>query len=184
MRQDWGIARLILLNGPPGVGKSTLAHRYLDDHPMALLVEIDSLRVAMGGWIEHDESKLRARVLALALAQAHLDTGHDVIVPQYLGRPEFVDQLEAVARNVGAEFAHLVLADDRRAVVQRFRARREELLTDRGSHPEADLADAEIDAAVADAERRLVQMASDRTEIDVVDLSDADPYSRVIRALR
>lgn len=33
-----GIARLILLNGPPGVGKSAVARRYLDDHHISLPV--------------------------------------------------------------------------------------------------------------------------------------------------
>lgn len=41
--------RLILLNGLPGVGKSTLAARYLTDHPGVLVVEADELRSWIGG---------------------------------------------------------------------------------------------------------------------------------------
>ena len=90
MRQDGPITRLILLNGAPGVGKSTLAQRYLDDHPLTLLLDIDAIRVSLGCWQDRDESKLLARHLALGLAQAHLRAGYDVIVPQYLGRIEFI----------------------------------------------------------------------------------------------
>lgn len=183
MRQDEGIARLILLNGPPGVGKSTVARRYLDDHPLALLIEIDGLRVAMGGWREHEESKLQARALALALARTHLGAGHDVVLPQYLGRAEFIDELQAVASEVGTEFKHVVLADVRQAVARRFRIRRAELLTGGGAHPQADLADDEIDAAIAEAERRLADMAADRRDMSVVHLSAGDGYDGMLAAL-
>lgn len=37
------IGRLIQLDGPPGAGKTTLARRYLADHPLALVVDIDDL---------------------------------------------------------------------------------------------------------------------------------------------
>lgn len=183
VRQDEGIARLILLNGPPGVGKSTVARHYLDDHPLALLIEIDDLRMAMGGWGEHEESKLQARALALALARTHLGAGHDVVLPQYLGRAEFIDELPAVASEVGAEFRHVVLADVRQAVARRFRIRRAQLLTGGGAHPQADLADDEIDAAIAEAERRLAGMAADRRDMSVVHLSGGDGYDGMLAAL-
>ncbi|HEY3954535.1 MAG TPA: hypothetical protein VGM53_14255, partial [Streptosporangiaceae bacterium] len=37
------MARLIHLNGPSRVGKSTLAHRYADNHPGTLCLDVDVL---------------------------------------------------------------------------------------------------------------------------------------------
>ena len=31
--------RLIVLNGSPGIGKSTLARRYVEEHPLTLCLE-------------------------------------------------------------------------------------------------------------------------------------------------
>ena len=41
--------RLLHLNGPPGIGKSTLARRYVEDHPQTLNCDIDVLRTLIGG---------------------------------------------------------------------------------------------------------------------------------------
>ena len=36
--------RLILLNGPPGIGKSTIAGRFVADHPETMLLDLDADR--------------------------------------------------------------------------------------------------------------------------------------------
>jgi predicted kinase len=99
--------RLVLVNGMPGAGKSTLAERYRADHPGVLVVEADAIRRWIGGdTADHAEA---SRHLSLALARAHLEAGYDVVVPQLVARVDQLERYERVARDAGAELVHVVL---------------------------------------------------------------------------
>ncbi len=118
------MARLLLLNGAPCSGKSTLARRYADDHPLALALDVDVLRSMLGGWLEQPAaSGLAARALALAAARTHLAAGHDVVVPQLLARPDFIEQLERLAGEVGVPFVEVVVQVAVEEMLLRFRER-------------------------------------------------------------
>jgi predicted kinase len=116
--------RLILLNGPPACGKSTLARRYVDEHPLALNLDVDRLRSLLGRWRDDPHAAgLLAREVALAAARVHLASEHDVVVPQFLGRTTFIEQLESLARGAGAVFHEVVLLDSRENMLRRFAER-------------------------------------------------------------
>jgi len=163
-----GIGRLIHLNGPPGAGKTTLARRYLADHPLALMVDIDDLRMNLGQWAAREESRLLARELAIALVDCHLSAGHDVVVPQFLGRLEFIERLAATADRHSVEFIEVLLAVDQPIAADRFRTRRHELLALSTQHPEGDVDDDSVDATVTDALVRLADVAAARPGVKIV----------------
>lgn len=48
------------------------------------------------------------------MAEAHLASGHDVIIPQYLGRPQFIEELEQLAATLAVPFHEIVLLDSKR----------------------------------------------------------------------
>lgn len=118
--------RLIVLNGPPGAGKSTLAQRYIDDVPLALNLDIDRVRGLLGRWREQaTDAGLRARAMALSMARIHLSVGHDVVIAQYIGRRTFLDELDRLAAETGADMFEFVLLDSLDETLRRFVARGE-----------------------------------------------------------
>jgi predicted kinase len=118
------VPRLLLINGLPGSGKSTLAARYVAERPLALCLDVDVVRGLLGGWLDRpNEAGLMARRLALAMARVALREERDVVVPQFLGRPEFIGELEALARELGAEFAEVVLVEEPASAAARLAQR-------------------------------------------------------------
>jgi predicted kinase len=115
---------LILINGAPGVGKSTVAELLVDRMPLALNLDIDLVRRQLGRWREtQGEANVAARDLAIAMASTHLASGRSVVVAQYLGRPEFLGRLEQTAAAGGARFVEIVLTADVDTLADRFHSR-------------------------------------------------------------
>jgi predicted kinase len=116
--------RLILVNGPPSSGKSTLAARLVATRPLMLDLDVDVVRGLLGAWIDqpHDAG-LAARRLARAMASTHLAAGHDVVVPQFIAHETFVIELETVAQEAGARFVEIALLASRDDTLRAFSER-------------------------------------------------------------
>ena len=115
----------LLLNGPPASGKSTFAARLVDVRSLALNLDIDVIRSHLGGWLDHPrEAGSTSRALALEMARTHLRSGHDVVVPQYLARVDFIEQLELFASSVRAAFVEVLSDPDHSTAIEMFETRR------------------------------------------------------------
>ncbi|CAM3598389.1 AAA family ATPase [Nocardioides zeicaulis] len=104
------MATLLHLNGPSGVGKSTLARAHAANRPGTLVCDIDDLRSWVSGW-EDDfvGTGAAVRTSALALITAYLATGRDVVLPQLIVTPSECARFEAAAADAGAAYVGVVL---------------------------------------------------------------------------
>jgi predicted kinase len=177
----------VLLNGPPGSGKSTVARRYVDEHLPAVLVEIDAIRMTLPDWEQDDATKLAARDLAAAAVAEHLAAGRDVVMPQYFGRLGYIVRLEDLAHQQGAAFVEVILLPDAPSAIDRFRARRRRLVERGEHHPERDLAQADVEGFIVDAVERLARMPARRPASRMVPVdrqtSEDEVYRRVCAVL-
>lgn len=116
------MARLIHLNGAPGVGKSTIAERYAAEHPGVLNCDIDRLRCFIGGWQDDfDAAGAMIRPAAIAMIRAYLDGGRDVIVPQLLADEDERARFRAAAVDSGHTYLHVLLQAPREARARFYR---------------------------------------------------------------
>ncbi len=165
------ISRLILLNGPPASGKSTLAARFVASHPLALNLDIDVVRGLLGAWSDQPtEAGLLARKVAISMAHTVLRAGHDVIVPQLVARREFLVELERLASDTEATFIEVALTSSREEMHSWFTARAAAATA--GTHQDAQLLVDRLGGAAV----------LDRMYDDVVQLVGSRPRTRTIPA--
>ena len=118
------MTRLVLINGAPGSGKSTIAQALAQDKPLTLDLNIDGLKHSLGRWDEDPSaSGSQARRLAVALASEHLRDGFDVVIGQYVARTPFIADLERLAERHGAQFYEFVLDLDAATLANRLAER-------------------------------------------------------------
>jgi predicted kinase len=98
-----------------------MARRLVDSRPLALLLDVDTLRHQLGQWRDNPGSAgLTARRIALEMARTHLEAGHDVVIPQFIERHGFIEDVRAVAADTGADFVLVALVSSPEEAASRF----------------------------------------------------------------
>lgn len=112
------------MNGFAGVGKSTIAKRYIDEHPLALDIEGDRIIVMLGQWQKfEDDARKHIFELTKAMASTHLKFGNDVILTYLLTNAEHAAAFETLAHEHGADFFEILLTAEKADAIGRLMER-------------------------------------------------------------
>ncbi|MCK9273225.1 ATP-binding protein [Candidatus Gracilibacteria bacterium] len=113
--------KLIILNGAPGVGKSTVAEKLHAELPLSFLIVIDAWWKQISNWREsRKESQRLVYKIASVSIDAYLEEGKDVIVDKaILNDIKTLDELVGVGEKHGAEVYELVLMASKEVVLER-----------------------------------------------------------------
>lgn len=112
--------RLIILNGPWGVGKSTVAKALHARMPRAFHVELDAIRRNISAYDDDPEANFRFAVhIAHDVIARCLADGRDVIVDKMLRAPELLDEIREAGKRSGADVHEILLWATKEAVLAR-----------------------------------------------------------------
>ena len=112
--------RLIILNGPWGVGKSTLAARLHAAMPGAYHVELDAIRRGISGYDDAPEESFRFAIrIASDIIERCLEEGRDVIVDKMLRAHDLIDDIRVAGERHGADVDEIILWAGRETVLAR-----------------------------------------------------------------
>ena len=112
--------RLIILNGPWGVGKSTLAARLHVEMPRAFHVELDAIRRGISDYDADAEANFRFSIrIASDIIERCLEEGRDVIVDKMLRVNDLLDDIRAAGNRHGATVHEIILWASKETVLAR-----------------------------------------------------------------
>ncbi|WP_460573115.1 AAA family ATPase [Humibacter soli] len=178
------MSRLIHLNGPSRVGKSTLARRYAAEHPGTLNLDVDVLAGLIGGWQDDFFAALPvAKDHAIAMGVRHLERGADVVLPQLITSYDGSPWADTIAEQAGADYLEIALLADPASHLRRLGAREAE-------NP----VDAHIQRALAEPDGELMEhiradldeYLADRPNTILIDTSSLDAeqtYQRIVAVI-
>lgn len=114
-------AKLIVLNGFAAAGKTTIAKKYIAEHPLSLALEADAIVDNIGDWIHHEDEVRRLTFdLSKAMLRVYLVAGHDVVLPYLVTNADEVEAFESIASECSADYYEFVLYSNRDDAIGRL----------------------------------------------------------------
>lgn len=159
--------KLIILNGPWGVGKSTAARALHTQMPGAYHIELDQIRRSISGYDERPEESFRFAIrIASDIIERCLAEGRDVILDKMLRVHDLLDDIRAAGDRHGADVHEIILWAPKETVL----ARGEERGYSTGifSREKAGQAWDQMHAIVPDRPHAVVLATQDMTRTDVL----------------
>lgn len=114
--------KLIIINGACGVGKSTIANAIHESIPLSIKIEVDELMRWMTGYRlpeNRDRKRATANAMAIALLEASLQEGHDVIIEKMQFDQHVLDAQIEIAKKYNVNVTEVILWAPKDIVMQR-----------------------------------------------------------------
>jgi predicted kinase len=113
--------KLIILYGFASSGKTTLAKRYVDEHPLTIAIEGDQIIGMIGQW-RKNEDEARSMVFGhtQSITENHLTAGYDVMIPHLLSDSTQIEVFENIAKECGASFHEIYIEIEKEDAVNRL----------------------------------------------------------------
>lgn len=114
-------AKLIILYGFAGSGKTTIAKKYIDSHPLSMMIEGDDIINMMGQWRKFEKE---ARDLVYkhthSIVKNQLEADHVVILPYLLTDASQIDSFEEIANQAGCPIYEIYIDAEKEMAIARL----------------------------------------------------------------
>ena len=116
--------KIIIINGPCGIGKSTVAQKIHDDIPLSFLLDIDAQRRFISGRREKpEESGPMAMAISQNILKTCLQLGVDIVIDKMTFDKDVLDSFYKIADKYDAEIYEIILFASKELVTKRSEER-------------------------------------------------------------
>jgi len=115
---------MIIINGPCGIGKSTVAIRLHATLPLSYIVDVDEIGGKISHYQDYEEERYELReAVAFATVDAVLSKNRDVVVEKMIFRDEVLDSYCDIGKKYNADITEIILWASKEFVMKRANKR-------------------------------------------------------------